>query len=290
MANIAFLGTGLLGSGFIEGMLSRGDKVTAWNRTLAKAERLEASGAVVATSPAGAVSGADRVHLCLSDDAAVDGVLDAILPALGPNTPIVDHTTVLPGGAQGRYARLNERRVAFLHAPVFMSPQMAKEAKGILMCSAPADRFESLKPVFEKMTGTVMYLGDSPAKAAAFKLFGNAMIITVIGGLADVFALADASGIDLKDALSLFKTFSPAGNLDYRGSKMAEGVFSPAMFEMTMARKDVRLMLETAAGSHAPLVVLPAIAQRMDALIAAGHGSDDLGALAVDAVKQPARS
>jgi 3-hydroxyisobutyrate dehydrogenase-like beta-hydroxyacid dehydrogenase len=285
MAHIAFLGTGLLGSGFIEGMLSRGERVTVWNRTIEKAQKLQGAGASVAPTPAEAVRGAARVHLCVSDDAAVDNLLEEIVLAVEPGTLIVDHTTVSPKGTAARYDSMNKRGVAFLHAPVFMSPQMAKEGKGILMCSGPRDRFESAKPVFDAMTGTVLYLGDEPAKAAAFKLFGNAMIVTLIGGLADIFAMAQAQNIDPKDALSLFKTFTPAGNLDYRGSKMAEGSFSPAMFELTMARKDVRLMEEAAQGGNAPLVLLPAIAQRMDQLIAQGHGMEDLGALAVDAVK-----
>jgi 3-hydroxyisobutyrate dehydrogenase-like beta-hydroxyacid dehydrogenase len=62
---------------------------------------------------------------------------------------------------------------------------------------------------------------------------------------------------------------------------MISGDFSPS-FELAMARKDVRLMLETAS-SH-PLAVLPGIASRMDALIADGHGGDDLGVLGIDAM------
>lgn len=63
---------------------------------------------------------------------------------------------------------------------------------------------------------------------------------------------------------------------------MAAGEYAPASFEMTMARKDVKLMIETAG--LRPLAVLPAIAARMDDLIADGHGALDFGALAIDAV------
>jgi 3-hydroxyisobutyrate dehydrogenase-like beta-hydroxyacid dehydrogenase len=69
---------------------------------------------------------------------------------------------------------------------------------------------------------------------------------------------------------------NPAGVVQYRGKEMAEGNFEP-MFELSMARKDVRLMVE-AAGS-APLALLPALAARMDAVIAAGRGKDDVGVL-----------
>ena len=65
--------------------------------------------------------------------------------------------------------------------------------------------------------------------------------------------------------------------VDVRGKAMATGNFAPA-FEMAMARKDLRLMLETAAG--APLCLLPALAARLDEAIAEGHGREDVGAIA----------
>jgi 3-hydroxyisobutyrate dehydrogenase-like beta-hydroxyacid dehydrogenase len=66
-----------------------------------------------------------------------------------------------------------------------------------------------------------------------------------------------------------------------RGGGMAQGNFTPS-FELAMARKDFGLMLEAAGGR--PLAVLPGIAARMDELIAAGHGADDVTILAKDAV------
>ena len=78
MGHVAWLGTGLLGSGFVEGMLGRGERVVVWNRSLEKARALEPHGAQVAADPAQAVAGAARVHLCLSDDHAVDEVLAAL--------------------------------------------------------------------------------------------------------------------------------------------------------------------------------------------------------------------
>ena len=69
-----------------------------------------------------------------------------------------------------------------------------------------------------------------------------------------------------------------------RGRKMATGDYS-AMFELAMARKDLRLMLESAG--DVPLIVLPALAERMDAMIAAGHGKDDLAAIADPVVNSP---
>ena len=150
-----------------------------------------------------------------------------------------------------------------------MSPQMAREAKGIMLVSGPQRHFDRVRAALEQMTGHVNYLGERPDLAAAYKLFGNSMLFVLTGGISDVFALAKGSGVAPSDAIKLFETFAVGGVITARGPKMAAGDFA-ASFELTMARKDMRLMLETAAGR--PLAVLPGIAARMDAAIAAGHG------------------
>ena len=107
------------------------------------------------------------------------------------------------------------------------------------------------------------------------------MLFFIAAGVADVFAMAKGLGIAPIDALAVFSKFQPAGLIKTRGEKMARGDFS-ASFELTMARKDIRLMIE-AAGKE-PLVALPAIAEAMDRAIAKGHGREDLGAIAADVV------
>src|SRR5471030_1903756 len=132
MARVAFLGTGMLGGAMAEGMLRRGDAVTVWNRTEAKARALEAIGAQVAATPGDAVAGVDRVHMTLPDDEVVDQILAAVTPRLRADATVVDHSTTSPRGTKARVDRLNGAGVKFLHAPVFMSPQMAKDAIGIM--------------------------------------------------------------------------------------------------------------------------------------------------------------
>src|SRR5690349_17650283 len=90
---IAYLGTGLLGGNFVRAFLRNGKQVQVWNRTESKAKALEQYGAKVFDTPAGAVTGADTIHLTLKDDASVDEVLEAALPAMKPGITIIDHTT-----------------------------------------------------------------------------------------------------------------------------------------------------------------------------------------------------
>lgn len=280
MANVAFLGTGLMGAALAEASARRGDRVSAWNRSPAKVRALEAFGVHAAETVPQAVTGKERVHLMLSDDAAVDQVLEAAGEGLRA-TLVIDHSTTSPAGTAARATRLEARGIAFLHAPVFMSPKMCREAGGMMLVAGSRPTFARAEEALRAMTGRVEYLGERRDLAAANKLFGNAMIIALCGGLADVYAMAAALGIDAREAHALFGKFNPTGVLTYRGAAMAAGDYT-ANFELTMARKDARLMIEAAQGRE--LAVLPAIASRMDALIARGFGADDLGVLAVDAV------
>jgi 3-hydroxyisobutyrate dehydrogenase len=275
---IALLGTGLLGSGMVRRFLQQGKPVTVWNRTEEKARALARDGAQVAASPSAAAGGADHIHIVLSEDSVVDPILDQIVPALKPGAIVVDHSTTLPERTKQRFDRMRARGVRFLHAPVFMSPQMAFEGKGVVLISGPQAEYDEMRAELEDMTGDAWYLGERPDLAAAYKLFGNAMLFAISGGIADIITMARASAIDPVEAFTLFQHFQVTNAIGFRGPKMARGETLPASFELSMARKDVRLMTETARGGE--LLVLPAIATRMDAAIADGHGREDLAAIA----------
>jgi 3-hydroxyisobutyrate dehydrogenase len=281
---IAWYGTGLMGAGFVEALCKRGEDVVVSNRTFEKARALERFGARAVEDPREAVRGASRVHVMIGDDAAVDAYLERIADALAPGALVVDHTTVAPHPTAARFQRMAARGIAFLHAPVFMSPQHARDAAGIMLASGPAATFERAKPFLEAMTGELWYLGERADKAAALKLVGNQMLFFIVAGLADAFALGSDAGLTPHETFELFEHFKPGGTIDFRGKLMANADFR-AFFELTMARKDARLMLETAAHGDVPLQFLPAIAARMDALIAAGHGADDVSVLGIDGVR-----
>jgi 3-hydroxyisobutyrate dehydrogenase-like beta-hydroxyacid dehydrogenase len=282
MANIAFLGTGLLGAAFAEAAATRGDAVAAWNRSPEKARALARFGVVPAASAADAVRGAARVHLVLRDDAVVDEVIAAARAGLAADAVLVDHSTTLPRLTALRAERLAAEGVAYLHCPVFMGPAAARSAQGSMLVAGPRTLFERVEPELARMTGRLEYLGERADLAAANKLFGNAMILGLVAVAADVLALARASDVGAADAVRLLGLLDLNAMVAARGVKMAAGDFA-ASFELAMARKDLRLMLETAGDR--PLAALPAIAGRMDELIAAGHGQRDASVLAIDAVR-----
>jgi 3-hydroxyisobutyrate dehydrogenase-like beta-hydroxyacid dehydrogenase len=276
---IAYFGTGLLGSGFVRRQLERGTAVHVWNRSPEKARALVADGALFFDDPAAALVGVDRIHLTLADDASVDAVLEPLAGAIAAATPIVDHTTLAPTLTAARVKRWTERGKRYVHAPVFMGPSNARDASGVMMTSTSAANYDDLKAALEAMTGKLVYLGDDPLRAAAFKLFGNLLVIAIAGAVADVNRLAGAVGISTADAMSLFSFFNPSAIIAARAARVSSGDFAPS-FEATMARKDVRLMIEEAGRHGVELGIMPAVAAVFDEAIARGYGAQDSGAIA----------
>lgn len=279
---IAFLGTGLLGAGFVRAFQRRGERVRVWNRTAAKAQALQGDGVEAFEDVAQAVRGAARVHLTLSDDAAVDEVLERAWPGLSPEVVIVDHSTTSPAGAAARVRRWAERGIAFQHAPVFMGPQNALEGTGLMMGSGERALFDRLAPELAKMTGRLEYVGPRPEQAAGFKLLGNLFLMFLTTGVVETMTLAKGLGVERKELLKLFEWFNPAAFVGARLKRILDGDFSHPSWELGMARKDARLMLDAAQKGQQALPVLPAIAGLMDAWISKGHAAEDWTVIAKD--------
>lgn len=276
MATVAVLGMGLLGRGFAENLLTKGNTVQVWNRTASRSQPLVEKGAIAGATPTEAVRGASRVHLVLAEDTAVDAVIEDLRAGLAQDAYVIDHSTNLPAGVAARFARLRAAGIRYIHAPVFMGPSNSRDATGLMLLSGPSEDEAALRPLLESMTGRVAYLGAEPDKAAKMKITGNGLLVMLTAAMGDLFRMGAASGVSTDDVLALFDQFSPtaAG----MGRRALGASTQPVGFELTMARKDVRLMLETAGASK--LTVLPAVAAAMDEAIAAGRGAEDFAAIA----------
>jgi 3-hydroxyisobutyrate dehydrogenase len=264
---IAFLGTGLLGANFVRAFRRRNEDVHVWNRTADKARVLASVGARAFDTPADAVRGAMRIHITVSDDVAVDALLEQASAGLTRESIIVDHTTTAPAATAERVRRWAERGIRLLHAPL--------AGTGTMLASGDRALYDSVAPALEQMTGKLVYLGEDPARAAAIKLIGNLFIIAVTGGLADVFALGRALGVPAADAGQFFEWINPVAMAPARAERIRTGDLSRPSWTLAMARKDARLMIESAALRDATLTVIPAIAAEMDRWIKAGHGAED---------------
>jgi 3-hydroxyisobutyrate dehydrogenase len=276
---IAILGTGLLGANFARALIAKGETVHVWNRTFERAKALEADGAKAFQTAADAVKGASRTHIVVKDDEAVESTLAAAKLAAG--SLVIDHTTTSPEGAKARSARTD---ITYVHAPVFMGPQNARESSGIMMVSGERTRVERVKPMLSPMTGKLVDFGDRVDAAACFKLMGNTFLMGFTAAIADLIGLGKALGIDAASAVNLFEHFNPGALAPQRSKRMASGEFTPPSWELAMARKDARLVQAEVDRAHVALVLVPAIAKRMDEMIERGHAHDDWTVIAKDVV------
>lgn len=261
----------------VRGMLHRGITVRLWNRSAEKAQAHEEHGALSFTDPVEAARGAGRIHLCLHDDASVDAVLDAALPGIAPEAPIVDHTTVLPQRVVERVNRLSEAGHSFIHAPVFMGPPMARESKGVMLASGDPALFERVRSALEGMCSDLGYVGERPDAAAIYKLMGNAMILAVVGGLNDLMRIAEVQELSRAQAYTLFDYFDPCGQIGGRGKRMVDNDYQ-SFWNLDVAHKDAVLM--QGAAHHERLPVIDAMEALMRQASDRGLGDLDLGAVA----------
>ena len=279
---IAFFGTGLLGSGFVRALRKRGETVHVWNRTPSKARALEADGAVAFDDPAEAARGAARVHLTLSDDHAVDEVLErARAGHRAAAVVIVDHTTTSPPGTAAARRAGRERGIAFQHAPVFMGPQNALEGTGT--CSPRATgALRRLSPELAKMTGKLDYLGPRPERAAAFKLMGNLFLMLMTRAWPRCSRSPRRSGSARRRGDAV-RRLQPGHDDRRRMKRILEGDFAQPVVGARDGAQGRAAHVEEAA-RHAALAMLPAIAAEMDRWIARGHASDDWTVMAKESI------
>ncbi|MES2523653.1 MAG: NAD(P)-dependent oxidoreductase [Gemmatimonadota bacterium] len=277
MTRVAVLGTGLLGSGIAEGLMTRGNSaLSVWNRSPEKTEPLVALGARAFPTAAEAVVGVDIIHLVLRDDDAVDATISEIHGSIAPRAVIVDHTTTRPDRTAARAAALDAAGIDYLHAPVMMGPSAARLGKGIMLVAGPNERFARVRDMLAPMSGELWHVGERPDLAACYKLFGNAAILSMVGVIADVMHMADAMGALRGGALEMLSKVNLSGTIGMRAPMMVEGNFAP-QFTLDVARKDLGLMLESAGGE--PIPMLRALASRMDEVIAAGDAPHDVAVL-----------
>jgi len=271
----AFLGIGLLGNGFVRAMISKGEQVQVWNRTVSKAKELEQYGAKAFDNIEDAVRDADMVHLALKDDATVDNALAKAEAGLKRGAIIADHTTTSVEGAKKRTEEWKSKGFYYQHAPVFMGPANALESTGHMLVSGNQDLIKKIESQLAAMTGKLVNFGEEVGKAAAMKLTGNLFLVGLNGALADTITFSHSLGISINELSQLFNQWNPGNSVPARLKRMTGDDFSDPSWRLEMARKDTGLFLKEAEQKGVSLHVIPGIATLMDEWIKKGHSKED---------------
>ncbi len=225
---IAFLGTGLMGAPMVRNLLEAGYAVTAWNRTLPKAEVLVGDGAKVADSPAAAVRGADIVISMLADGPATAAVQSepALRTALGKDALWIEMGSVKPEEARAQAEDLQTLGVHHLDAPVSGGTKGAESATLAIMAGGDANNFERAVPVFNAM-GRPVHVGPSGTGQLS-KLANQTIVAVTISAVAEAMLLVQQGGANPKAVRQALQGgFADSVILQQHGERMTEGNFDP---------------------------------------------------------------
>jgi len=289
---IAFIGLGALGAPMAANLIRAGYALTLHNRNrdqeTAVIESVHGFSPGTgdaptlirrAASPAEAVADATIVCLCLSDDAAVREVMLGGLEQLGPGCLVIDFSTVAPATSQALAAQLAERQVAYLDAPVTGGTEGARAGTLSVLVGGEAGDLVRARPLLEVVGGQITHLGHVGAGQQA-KAVNQVLVAGSYAAVAEALALGQRLGLPMDSLVEALKG-GAAGSwaLENRAGNMLKGHY-PLGFKLALHRKDLAIAIATARGADLELPVSTQVAALEDALIARGHGGEDVSALA----------
>jgi 3-hydroxyisobutyrate dehydrogenase-like beta-hydroxyacid dehydrogenase len=282
---IGFIGLGSMGAAIAPNLVRAGHEVSVWNRSPEKAEPLVADGAIHAATPAEASRG-DAVFTMLADDAAVEGISEAILASLPEGSVHISLSTISVALAD----RLTEAHAAkgqhFVSAPVFGRPPVAAQGNLFIAAAGSEVAMEKTMPLLEVIGQKVQVFGDKPSAANLVKLAGNFLIVNVTEALGEAMALVAKGGVEKADLLE-FLTSTLFGAPIYKnyGALIVSEKFEPAGFAAVLAAKDMRLAGEAADSLGVAMPLNDLLRARLGRLVDGGEGHLDLTGLSLLAAR-----
>ena len=282
MDKVAFLGLGTMGAAMAANLARAGFPVTAWNRTAGRASDLEELGVTMAGSPAEAVADTPFVVICVSDTPDVEAVLfgeDGVASAARAGTLIIDCSTIAPSGSWDFAARLRERGLRMVDAPVSGGSEGARNATLTIFVGGDERDVEHARPVLNALGRTITHVGPIGA-GQAVKAVNQVILAGAYLGVAEGVVLAIKAGLDVEQVVgALSGGAAQSWVLTNRSARMIDNDY-PLGFKVALHRKDLAIALDLAAQLGATLPVSALAAQLENGLITNGHGDDDMSALA----------
>lgn len=274
-----FIGLGAMGAPMARNLQRAGLLHRVWNRTPARTAALAAEiGCTASPDPAALARDCEAVVLCVSADADVVAIVDAMLPALRPGTLVIDHSTVSAATARTVAARLAARGVDFLDAPVSGGVEGARQGTLAIMVGGEPQTFERAQPLLAAVGRTLTHFGPHGAGQTA-KATNQIIVAGVIRAIGEGLAFARAGGLDLDKVIATLGGGAAASwYLAHRGPYMARGDYPPG-FRVRLHAKDLRICREMARAAGAVLPVVEETLRDYEQLIAAGHGDEDISAI-----------
>ena len=255
MANLGFIGLGVMGSEMVNRLLSKGHTVTGYNRTRAKGEWLIKKGMKWVDSPRAVVSTADVTFSMVTNSAALGAIVngpDGVLAGLKAGKLLVDMSTVSPAYSREIAAKVLERGADMLDAPVSGSVITLQEGKLSVMVGGRKETFERVKPLLLDIGPKVTHVGDN-GLALVMKIGTNLSLAVQMLAFCEGVLLAEKSGIAREVAVDvLTHSVIASPMVQYRGPFVLK-MPHEAWFNVNMMQKDMLLALELGRQLDVPM-------------------------------------
>jgi 3-hydroxyisobutyrate dehydrogenase-like beta-hydroxyacid dehydrogenase len=255
MANLGYVGLGVMGGEMVSRLLDKGHTVTGYNRTRAKAERLIKKGMNWAETPAVACAAADFTFSMVSNEKALGAVMegpDGMLSAARPGKTFIDMSTVSAGYSRALAEKVRAHGADLIDAPVSGSLVTIKEGKLSVMVGRLRETFDRVKPILEDIGPKVTYVGGN-GLALSMKIATNLSLTVQMMAFCEGVLLAEKSGISREVAVEVLTNSAIASPMiKYRGPFVL-GMPEEPLFEVNMMQKDMLLALDMGRALDVPL-------------------------------------
>jgi L-threonate 2-dehydrogenase len=255
---VGIVGTGNMGGGMAAHLLEQGWTVQVHDVDRSKVDALHALGAVACADAAQAASGCSALIICVVDAPQTEDVLfgeHGAIRNLAPGQVAILCPTIAPGDVERLAQRLAKDGVQAIDAPMSGGPARARDGSMSLMVACADHAFETHRELIEALSTKVFRISRRPGDGARTKLVNNLLAGINLVGAAEVMALAQRMGLDLRTTLDVIGQSSGQSwiGLD-RMRRAIEGDWEPRA-HMTLLQKDTKLAIEAAAaaGFEGPL-------------------------------------
>jgi len=292
---LGFIGLGNLGQHLAGSLVKAGFAVTVNDLDRSAADALVAAGAVFAESPAAVAARADSVFTCLPSPKATEAVIagpKGLLEGFRPGSTWIEMSTTDRSEIARQAARLAERGVATLEAPVTGGVHRAAAGKIAILVGGETALFERHRPAFQAMGGEILHIGPL-GSAAVIKVITNMLAFIHLCATGEALMLARQGGLDLGKAFQAIKASS--GNSfvhETEGQLILNGSYDVA-FSMDLALKDLGFALGFGREFGVPLELAGLVEQifvRGRAVYGGGAQSTQIVKLLEDALDAPLRA
>ena len=257
MANVAWIGLGVMGAPMAGHLAKGGHAITVYNRTAAKADAWVTAhgGGKTAATPAEAARGADFVFACVGNDddlRAVTSGPDGAFQTMNSGAIFIDHTTASADVAREVSLAASQRGLHFLDAPVSGGQAGAQNGTLTVMTGGDAGAFARAEPVIAAFARSVRLIGPSGAGQLT-KMVNQIAIAGLVQGLSEAIHFAEVAGLDLDAVMeTISKGAAQSWQMDNRWKTMHARQFDFG-FAVDWMRKDLGIVFAEAARNGAKL-------------------------------------